>query len=111
MTLATFLMAAVLLSVALSAAMAVAWAVRRATGNSGWVDVVWTFGLGGVGVAGALATWPGDAATSWRQLAVAGLLALWSVRLGTHIAQRTLCFLNTPPNPRDRTSARTPPSA
>lgn len=96
MTLATFLMATVLLSVALSAAMTVAWAVRRATGNSGWVDVVWTFGLGGIGVAGALATWPGDAAASWRQLAVAGLIALWSVRLGTHIAQRTLMIDDDP---------------
>ncbi len=89
MSIATILIATLLLALGLSSAMAIAWAARRATGNSGWVDVVWTCGLGSVGVIGALATWPGDAAAPWRQFAVAGLLALWSVRLGTHIAQRT----------------------
>lgn len=95
MTVATFLIATFLLAAALSAAMAMAWVVRRATGNSGWVDVVWTFGLGGVGVAGALATVP-DGAAPWRQLVVAGLLALWSLRLGSHITQRTLAIDDDP---------------
>jgi steroid 5-alpha reductase family enzyme len=96
MTITSVLIATFLLAVALSGAMAVAWAVRHATGNSGWVDVVWTFGLGSIGALGALATWPGDAAASWRQLVVAAVLALWSVRLGIHIAQRTLAIDDDP---------------
>lgn len=78
----TFLAAAVLLSVV----MAGAWALQRATGNSGWVDVVWSFGLGLAGLMLALA--PGDAAT--RQIVVAVLIAAWSMRLGLHIAQRSM---------------------
>jgi steroid 5-alpha reductase family enzyme len=96
MTLATFLIATLSLAAGLSAAMSVAWAVRRATGNSGWVDVVWTFGLGSVGVLGALLAWPGDVAAPWRQLVVAGLLALWAIRLGTHIARRTRAIDDDP---------------
>lgn len=89
MTISTLLLATVALSVALSLAMAMAWAVRRWTGNSGWIDVVWTFGLGAVGAAGALVVLPDEPVASWRQLVVAALLAAWALRLGTYIAQRT----------------------
>jgi len=78
----TFGAAVVLLSVV----MAGAWALQRATGNSGWVDVVWSFGLGVAGLVMALV--PGGPTT--RQIVVAVLIAAWSVRLGLHIAQRSM---------------------
>jgi steroid 5-alpha reductase family enzyme len=78
----TFIAAAVLLSVIMSGA----WALQRATGNSGWVDAVWSFGLGLAGL--VLALVPGGPAT--RQIVVAVLIAAWSARLGLHIAQRSL---------------------
>jgi steroid 5-alpha reductase family enzyme len=80
----TFVLAAVLLS----AIMAVAWALAQRTGNSGWVDVVWSFGLGIAGVFVALVPW-GDG-PSGRQITVAVLVAAWSMRLGLHIAQRSM---------------------
>ncbi len=68
--------------VGLSLAMMVAWMVQRATSNAGLVDVIWTLALGGAGVAGGLA------AASPRGLLVAGLAALWALRLGGHILRR-----------------------
>jgi len=68
----------------LSACMAGAWALQRATGNAGWVDSVWSFSTGLAGV--LLALLPG---ISPRGLIVAGLIALWAIRLGSHIAHRS----------------------
>jgi steroid 5-alpha reductase family enzyme len=79
----TFIAAAVMLS----AIMTIAWALQRSTGNSGWVDVVWSFGLGLAGL--VLALFPGFPAPSPRQIIVAVLIAVWSLRLGLHIAQRS----------------------
>ena len=53
MTSATLLAAVLVMSAALSAVMAVAWRVQQRTGNSGWVDTIWTFGLGAIGIAAA----------------------------------------------------------
>lgn len=80
---------AVAMALALSAIMASSWQVQRATGNTGWIDVFWSFGLGAVAsVAGLLPTgtapWPHE-----RQILVAILVALWSLRLGLHILERT----------------------
>ena len=77
----TFIFAAILLSVV----MAGAWGLQRVTGNSGWVDAVWSFGLGLAGL--VLALVPSGPTT--RQIVVAALIAAWSVRLGSHIAQRS----------------------
>ena len=68
----------------LSACMAGAWGLQRATGNSGWVDAVWSFSMGLAGV--LLALLPG---ISVRGLVVAGLIGVWAVRLGAHIAHRS----------------------
>jgi steroid 5-alpha reductase family enzyme len=69
--------------------------VQQHTGNSGWVDTIWTFALGAVGAASAL--WPIDgAAPSARQWLVAALVALWSLRLGLHIAIRTAGITDDP---------------
>ena len=83
-----YLEALAVVAVALSVLMAGAWAVQQRTGNSGWVDTIWTFSLGLVGAGSAL--WPaGGAAPNARQWLVAALVAIWSLRLGAHIAART----------------------
>ncbi|MDX2157525.1 MAG: DUF1295 domain-containing protein [Hyphomicrobiaceae bacterium] len=74
---------------ALAAVMGVAWLVQQRTGNSGWVDVAWTFGVGVAGAAGALAMSAGEAWTE-RQLLVAALVSLWALRLGSYIVGRSL---------------------
>ncbi|MGE0767481.1 MAG: DUF1295 domain-containing protein [Hyphomicrobiaceae bacterium] len=75
--------------------MAAAWSIHRQTGNSGWVDTVWTIGLGSVGGFAALA--PLHADDVWiRQLGVAGLLGIWAMRLGLHIAFRTMGISDDP---------------
>jgi steroid 5-alpha reductase family enzyme len=62
--------------------------VQQRTGNSGWVDTIWTFALGLVG--GTSALWPvAGEPPNVRQWLVAALVAIWSVRLGAHIAVRT----------------------
>jgi steroid 5-alpha reductase family enzyme len=40
----------VAIAAAISVLMASAWVVQQRTGNSGWVDTIWTFSLGLVGV-------------------------------------------------------------
>ncbi|NVN88235.1 MAG: DUF1295 domain-containing protein [Rhodopseudomonas sp.] len=76
------------IALALCALMAIAWVVQQKTGNSGWVDTIWTFSTGLVGAASAL--WPvAGAAPNARQWLVAALVAVWAVRLGSHIAART----------------------
>lgn len=75
----TYLAALVLIAVSLSILMAGAWVVQQRTGNSGWVDAIWTFSLGLVGAGSAL--WPVAGATpNARQWLVAGLVAIWSLR-------------------------------
>lgn len=76
------------IALALSAAMAGAWAVARQPGRSGWTDAIWSYATGLAGIAGALAHAGGGA--SPRRWLVAGLVAGWSLRLGTHIALRTI---------------------
>lgn len=74
-----------LAAIFLSTAMAGAWAVQRATGNSGWIDMIWTFA---VGLGAVLALWIIPALPA-RRLMVAALVAIWSLRLGLHILTRT----------------------
>src|SRR6202035_2232458 len=71
------------IAVALSVLMAVAWAVQQRTGNSGWVDTIWTFAVGLVGAGSAL--WP-----------IAALVAIWWLRLGLHIAVRSAGIADDP---------------
>lgn len=89
MTIATFLIGLTGIAAGLSALMAIAWVVQQRTGNSGWVDTIWTFSLGLVGAISAL--WPlwAGASPNARQWLVAALVAIWSIRLGSHIALRT----------------------
>ena len=83
------------IAVSLSVLMAIAWVVQQRTGNSGWVDTIWTFAVGLVGAGSAL--WPiGGAAPNARQWLVAGLVAIWSLRLGLHIAVRSAGIQDDP---------------
>jgi len=90
-----YLEALAAIAVSLSVLMAGASLVQQRTGNSGWVDTIWTFSLGLVGAGSAL--WPvAGAAPNARQWLVAALVAAWSLRLGTHIAIRTRGIADDP---------------
>lgn len=77
-------------ALALSAIMAAAWYAQYRTRNSGWVDVFWSYAVGLGGVFAALTPAHGTHGPSARQILVAILVGIWSIRLGTHILQRTL---------------------
>ncbi len=77
---------ALAVAIVLSAAMGVAWLVAERTERSGWIDAIWTFATGLAGVTLALS--PASPGTM-RPVIVAGLAALWSLRLGFHIVWRT----------------------
>ena len=68
-------------TILLSLLMMLGWAVQRRLGNAGWVDVVWSFALGLAGVIYALMPAPDIAWPGPRQILVAGLVAVWSLRL------------------------------
>ena len=70
-------------------AMTGAWAIQRRTGNSGWIDTVWSFAVGAAAFALALFALPGADGPTARQYLVAGLVALWAARLGGYIAFRS----------------------
>ncbi|MBA2402677.1 MAG: DUF1295 domain-containing protein, partial [Bradyrhizobium sp.] len=90
-----YLEALAAIAVSLAVLMAGAWVVQQRTGNSGWVDTIWTFSLGLVGAGSAL--WPVEgAAPNARQWLVAALVAIWSLRLGVHIAIRTAGIKDDP---------------
>ncbi len=99
MTFAAFCGVALMTVGALAAIMAGAWATQRVTGQSGWIDAIWTFGVGATGVALALARFDASQAFAWRAAAVAIAAGLWSLRLGLHIVARTR---RAPDDPRYR---------
>lgn len=96
MTAEQFLLILVGVLVSLSAIMCGAWLIWRRSKNSGWVDTIWAFGLGAVGFIGALTPLIFYGALTSRQLLVAVLIVLWSLRLGLHIAQRTSGITDDP---------------
>lgn len=89
MTVGLFVNVLIAVAISLALVMSGAWLIWRRTGNSGWVDTVWTFGLGGVGIVGAFLAPASVEATAWRPVLIAGLVTLWALRLGAHIARRT----------------------
>jgi steroid 5-alpha reductase family enzyme len=83
-----FVIALAAMAAALCTLMAAAWMIQQRTGNSGWVDTIWTFATGYVGVVAAL--WPfGANALPPRRFMVAALVTTWALRLGLHIAVRS----------------------
>jgi steroid 5-alpha reductase family enzyme len=81
-------------ALAMSVIMAAGWWVQWKSGNSGWVDTIWSFGTGATALVGALVArgepW------HWRQIVVASLVACWSLRLGVHIATRARAITDDP---------------
>jgi steroid 5-alpha reductase family enzyme len=73
------------LALGLSVIMTGAWLIQRATGASGWIDTIWSIAVGLGGMAAALFA-EGDPG---RRTAAFVIVAIWSVRLGSHIAART----------------------
>lgn len=87
MNFAQLTIATLAVEAALSAIMAAAWYLQRRTGNSGWVDVIWSLAVGSVAfVASVLPITNGS--LHWRQIAIAVFAAWWCVRLALHIANR-----------------------
>ena len=76
-------------AMAVSGAMAVAWVIQRRTGQSGWIDTIWSLSAGVAGFILALAPVQGSDHFTARQIAVATLVLLWGLRLGISIARRT----------------------
>jgi steroid 5-alpha reductase family enzyme len=68
--------------------MTIGWVFQRAMGNGGWGDVFWTYGAGATCALAALVPLEDMAAPNLRQILVAALVALWSLRLGTYVAVR-----------------------
>jgi steroid 5-alpha reductase family enzyme len=79
---------ATLMSVSLL--MGVAWYVSQRTGKSGFTVMFWTYGAGAAGMVLALAPVHASQGPDARQVLVAAILGVWSLRLGTHILLRTL---------------------
>ncbi|HUO53707.1 MAG TPA: DUF1295 domain-containing protein [Rhodoblastus sp.] len=79
----------VLLAIAagLSLALSLAWLVRIRTGQSGWIDAIWSLATGLAGLVVALG--PGLSPPSGRALLAAGLVLAWSLRLASHLFVRT----------------------
>jgi steroid 5-alpha reductase family enzyme len=78
------------MGLALSIVMTIAWQIQRSTGHTAWIDVCWTFGTGLVACVGSLIPLQQGATPSARQIVVATLIAIWSLRLGGHLLSRTL---------------------
>lgn len=72
-------------AIGLSLAMAGAWAVQRKTGNSGWIDTIWSFA---VGIGGGAAALFAHGAFE-RRIMVFTIIAFWALRLGSHIGTRS----------------------
>ena len=89
MGLAELASAAAIALIGLALIMSAAWSIQRVTGNAGWIDAFWTFGVGAMGVVLAIAPFSGGEHL-WRRVIVAALAAVWSLRLGLHIVKRTL---------------------
>lgn len=64
--------------------MAGVWAIALRPGRSGWIDATWSLAVGVAGVAMAL-----GGGVAPRPVLVAAMVALWSLRLASHIARRT----------------------
>lgn len=68
--------------------MICAWGYGLVRRNGGWTDVFWTFGTGATLAAAALFPLTPGAPPQPRQWLVAGLAALWALRLGSYLAPR-----------------------
>jgi steroid 5-alpha reductase family enzyme len=86
MTIFQFINTSLAVALALCSVMVTAWWIQQRTGKSGVVDWFWTFGVGVGAIVSALVPLSGQ--VSERQLLVASVAAVWSLRLGGHIVRR-----------------------
>jgi steroid 5-alpha reductase family enzyme len=86
---------ALFVGAALSIIMALTWLAQQRIGNSGWVDVCWSLGVGLAAVFAVFVPLQHDWAR-WRQVAIAMAAAWWCLRLGLHIARRTRASADDP---------------
>jgi steroid 5-alpha reductase family enzyme len=97
MTITEFASGLLGIAIVLSLIMSLAWIVERRTSNSGWIDTVWTFGLGAVAVASTVVPIGTDSgANAARRLFLAAAVTVWALRLGFHIASRTTRITDDP---------------
>jgi len=97
MTVLQFALGLLAIAAALSLLMSLVWAAEQATGNSGWIDTGWTFGLGTVGLACALIPFAvAPSASAPRRFLAAIAVFAWAMRLGLHIAARTAKIVDDP---------------
>lgn len=96
MTALQFFTALVCIALCLSLALSLAWVIQQRTGNSGWVDTIWTVAVGGVGFLSALVPLNGGGNITKRQVVVAVLALLWAGRLGLHIGWRSAGVADDP---------------
>ena len=90
-----YLEALAAIAISLSILMAGAWLVQQRTGNSGWVDTIWTFSLGLVGAGSAL--WPvAGVAAQCTAMAGRGTGRDLVAAAGSHIAIRTAGITDDP---------------
>ncbi|MBY0380651.1 MAG: DUF1295 domain-containing protein [Xanthobacteraceae bacterium] len=94
MTASVFFMGAAIIALALSINMTLAWLIWRATRNSGWIDTVWTFGIGAIGSCSALFLFREE--PGFRGWLIVAMALVWSLRLGFHIARRTAGITDDP---------------
>jgi steroid 5-alpha reductase family enzyme len=74
--------------VAMAVVMSSGWLFQRAVKNGGWSDVFWTYGTGATCALACLVPNGAAGSPTWRQMLVAALVAIWSLRLGTYVATR-----------------------
>ncbi len=72
-------------AISMSLLMGLAWAIERRTGNSGWIDPIWSLATGVTAIGALLLAEGGEPG---RRLLAIALVGAWSLRLGLHIAAR-----------------------
>jgi len=87
--------------------MVAAWAYGLTVKNGGWTDVFWTWGSGAVLAAAALlATGPDGIGP--RNMLIAALMAIWTLRLGLYLTPRVATHAEDPRYAQFRTAKNYP---
>jgi hypothetical protein len=79
-------------AVALALIMTGAWAVQLRTGQSGWIDTIWSFAVGVVGAAAALAPIAGQESERFVMLGIVGLALAGFVLLHDKAVAASMLF-------------------
>ena len=71
---------------AASTVMVVGWVIALLIKNTSYVDVLWAYGVGVLGI--SFLVIQSDQCHPARLAVLEGILAVWSLRLGTHLLRR-----------------------